>query len=187
MVVKQRRLIGFVVASFALVAILTLFQQQFDGVLAVERFRTELDLASEQAQLPNLDILPALVYAESRGNESAVSSIGALGLCQVLPTTAAELAERYQLPGPPWSPAQNLELGAYYLAQLLNDFSGDLELAVLAYRLGPAHVSRKIVEAGSILSYKQSLRRRKPSTWEYLTQIKRFTDRFEERRLALNP
>ena len=181
----RRRLVCFVLGAFAITAIAVLWQQSFDGILAVEEFQPAIDQAAVEAGLENPDLLAALVYAESRGNPAAVSSVGALGLCQLLPTTAVELALRHGISGPPWSPADNLRMGAHYLAELLLMFDHNVDLALLAYRLGPGRVSRLIMEAGSPSSYIKALRRRRPSAWEYRTQIMRFEQRFRERRLAL--
>ena len=82
-------------------------------------------------------LLAAVVEAESSFNAMAVSPVGALGLMQVMPATAASYGA-----GDPLNPAVNVDLGARYLSRLLNRFGGDLELALAAYNAGPGAVDR---------------------------------------------
>ena len=79
-------------------------------------------------------LLKAVAKVESSFNPKAVSPKGALGLMQLLPTTA-------QLVGikDPFDPLENLKGGALYLRQLLQEF-GDLSLALAAYNAGPEKV-----------------------------------------------
>jgi hypothetical protein len=82
-------------------------------------------------------LVAAIVEAESSFNAGAVSPVGAVGLMQVMPATAATYGA-----GDPWNPAVNIDLGARYLSRLLNRFGGDLELALAAYNAGPGAVER---------------------------------------------
>ncbi|MGD1148970.1 MAG: lytic transglycosylase domain-containing protein [Thermoanaerobaculaceae bacterium] len=91
------------------------------------------------AAATRVGIDPALVLAvvevESGQAPDAVSAKGAVGLMQVLPETAAEIG----LPNAA-DPARNLEAGCRYLADLLDSFGGDVELALAAYNAGPGAV-----------------------------------------------
>lgn len=82
-------------------------------------------------------LLASVVEAESSFNPEAVSQRGAIGLMQVLPTTAGSTdgAELYD-------PDQNIEAGARYLGYLLELYDGDLELALGAYNAGPGNIRR---------------------------------------------
>jgi hypothetical protein len=82
-------------------------------------------------------LLAAVVEAESGFNPAAVSPDGAIGLMQVLPSTAALFGK-----GDPFNPAVNVDLGARYLSRLLERFDGDLALALAAYNAGPGNVVR---------------------------------------------
>lgn len=79
-------------------------------------------------------LVAAIVSAESGFVPDAVSPKGAVGLMQILPSTGAgtDLLDPYA----------NLDAGSRYLARLLREFDGDLELAVAAYNAGPAAVAR---------------------------------------------
>ena len=125
--------------------------------------------ATENKIDPNL--LAGLVYAESRGKADSVSSVGALGLCQLMPPTAAELAEQMVISGPPYSPEDNLRMGARYLSKMLRRHDGNVDLALLSYRLGPARVDRQMKAAGGQDAYFLSLQGKSPTPWAYRDQI----------------
>lgn len=82
-------------------------------------------------------LVAAVVQAESSFDTEAVSSQGALGLMQMMPTTAEQLgvADAYD-------PSQNLDAGASYLAYLLRRADNDLVLALAGYNAGPGTVDR---------------------------------------------
>ena len=87
----------------------------------------------------------AIMRQESRFNPSATGPAGSIGLMQLQPATAREMARRYQLV---WKsnqtlldPAQNTALGLAYLAELQRKF-GTAEHAVAAYNIGPARLRR---------------------------------------------
>jgi soluble lytic murein transglycosylase-like protein len=154
---------------------------RINGVRAVEAWLPEIRAASEEASLPDPFLLAGLVYAESRGHADSVSSIGALGLCQLVPSTAADVGQRRGIPYEDMSPADNLRLGAWYLAEQLTRFDEDVDLALLAYRLGPTRVARELAAAGSKEAYAESLRGRRPSPWGYREQVLELRTLFEAR------
>ena len=88
----------------------------------------------------------ALVRQESRFNPQAVSPVGAAGLMQVMPASAAVAAGADQLkadPSPRFNPAFNLRVGQDYFTWLVEKGVGhDLVRAVAAYNAGPAPVTR---------------------------------------------
>ncbi len=98
-------------------------------------FGQAIRFAADQHGLDAL-LLAAIVEAESSFDPLAVSAQGAIGLTQVLPSTA----ER------PWElltiPEINLDAGAGYLRSLLKLYDGDLEIALAAYNAGPGNVRR---------------------------------------------
>lgn len=82
-------------------------------------------------------LLRAVVRKESAGVPCAVSPVGALGLMQLMPATAAAAGVNE-----PFEPRQNLEAGARLLRQLLERYGGDLSLALSAYNAGPGAVDQ---------------------------------------------
>ncbi|MDA0710951.1 MAG: lytic transglycosylase domain-containing protein [bacterium] len=84
---------------------------------------------------PNL--VRAVIYVESAGDPDAVSREGAMGLMQLMPTTADEMGVKS-----PYEPGQNIFGGTRYLSRMLEQF-GSLDLALWAYNAGPEGVKRK--------------------------------------------
>jgi soluble lytic murein transglycosylase-like protein len=99
-------------------------------------YGSEIWRASQRRRVDGL-LVAAIVQAESRFTPGAVSPRGAIGLMQLLPSTG-ELYGVNDLQ----DPHVNLDVGSRYLARLLRDFDGDLELALAAYNAGPATVAR---------------------------------------------
>ncbi len=94
-------------------------------------------LAAQAAQKAGIDpnLFLALVQQESGFNPGAVSPVGATGLTQLMPGTAADLGVD------PNDPLANLYGGARYLRQQLDTF-GDPKLALAAYNAGPGAVQK---------------------------------------------
>lgn len=80
-------------------------------------------------------VVRALIEAESGFNPAARSSSGAIGLMQLMPSTARSLGVN------PFVPEQNIEGGVRYFSQLLKMF-GKLDLALVAYNAGPGFAER---------------------------------------------
>jgi len=89
------------------------------------------------------EIAFGLVKAESSFKNSSTSPVGAVGLTQLMPKTAAWLQ-----PGVTTKqlrdPGTNLRIGFRYLKQLTDKYEGDTRLALLAYNRGPGTVDREI-------------------------------------------
>lgn len=84
-------------------------------------------------------LVAALVEAESHFRSRRVSPRGAVGLMQILPSTAADFGDEEQ---DLFDPRVNLEIGTRYLGTLIDLYDGDLELALAAYNAGPGTVAR---------------------------------------------
>jgi soluble lytic murein transglycosylase-like protein len=98
----------------------------FDALIA----RTARDFEVEPA------LVKAVVAAESNFQIRAVSRVGALGLMQLMPATAAQMGVRE-----PFRPSENLRGGTRYLRAMLDRY-GDVRRALAAYNAGPTAVDR---------------------------------------------
>jgi Transglycosylase SLT domain len=97
------------------------------------------NLIRASAQKHGVDerLVKLVVEAESNYDAKAVSRKNALGLMQLLPSTAA----RYAVTNV-FDPAQNIEAGTHYLKDLLERYRGNVKLALAAYNAGPEMVDR---------------------------------------------
>ena len=105
------------------------------------------------AKESNLDVamLRGLVRQESVFDASAKSRAGAMGLTQLMPSTAKSLArsvlrQRYRRAFL-YDPGVNAQLGAAYLRRLLDQFGGSPVLALAAYNGGPTRIARLVRES----------------------------------------
>jgi soluble lytic murein transglycosylase len=124
------------------------------AVLAVAVLRLLLPpaywaLAQDVARPLHLDprLVLAVMKAESDFRPDVVSRAGAIGLMQVMPSTAAWLWRRSGERGPftperLLDPAVNARIGAFYLAYLMRGTKGNLALALAAYNSGPQNAAR---------------------------------------------
>lgn len=94
------------------------------------------------------NLVRAVIETESGGNPSAVSRKGAVGLMQLMPTTALELGVKNM-----YSAEQNLEAGVRYLHTLIDRYGGDLDKALAAYNAGAGAVDR----AGGVPHYRETV------------------------------
>ena len=104
-------------------------------------------------------LVRAVIKVESDYNPSAVSSKGALGMMQLIPTTAELLKV-----SDPLDPEQNIRGGSHYLRMMLDQFNGNLDLALAAYNAGPTAVRRY----GGVPPFEETQR--------YLTKVKYYLD-----------
>ncbi len=107
---------------------------------AVSSSSEELEsLVAKYAAMRSLDpdLVRAVIQVESGGQTMALSNKGAMGLMQLMPGTARELAV-----DDPYDAEQNVSGGTQYLSRMLDLFNGNLELALSGYNAGPEAVNR---------------------------------------------
>ncbi len=116
-------------------------------------------------------LLAAIVFVESRFRPEAVSKVGARGLMQLMPETAADVSARHgmgelreeQL----HQPELNITLGSLYFAELHQRF-GRTERALAAYNAGPTLVE----QWGDRVEF--------PETQRFVEQVQLHRQRLEE-------
>jgi hypothetical protein len=104
--------------------------------LELVKYRSETKQAAEQNKLSEA-LIRAVIHAESNFKATALSSKGAIGLMQLMPTTAQELGVAN-----PTNTSENIAGGSQYLAQQLARFNNNERLALAAYNAGPTAVER---------------------------------------------
>ena len=129
-------------------------QRGFDGIRTSFGLRAifpkrHFDLIEQYSKINQLDpiLVLSLIKQESAFDETAGSSVGALGLMQVMPTTALETES--DLPIHLLHHAEdNIRVGTTYLKKLLDRYQGNRALALAAYNAGPNAVDRWLKAVG---------------------------------------
>ena len=92
-------------------------------------------------------LVRAVIQTESNWNPGAMSRKGAIGLMQLIPTTAQRFGAVDA-----FNPKQNVDAGVRYLRVLLERYNGNLDLALAAYNAGEGAVDR----ANGIPAYRET-------------------------------
>lgn len=139
---------------------LTLVQAQYDRAEKVIRYSSRFDVPAgmagnvfDAALREGIDpeLAFRLVRLESEFNPHAVSKVGAIGLTQLMPSTA-RLFDKSVTRDKLFDRDTNLRIGFHYLHTLLDQFHGNVRLALLAYNRGEDAVWRDVhagVNAGN--------------------------------------
>ena len=111
-----------------------------ENAVTIQTGSTSMDAifeeAAERYNVP-LNLLKAIGKAESGFNANAVSPAGAQGVMQLMPSTARALGV-----DDPFDARSNIMGGARYIAEKLNQYNGDIELALAAYNAGSGNVAK---------------------------------------------
>ncbi len=102
--------------------------------------REELErIVEEKSKKYGLDVklIKEMIREESGWNVNAVSPKGAMGIMQLMPSTALLMGVKN-----PFDPNENIDAGIRYMKYLLEKFNGNIALALAAYNAGPNLVER---------------------------------------------
>lgn len=121
--------------------------------LRAKTFNKTIEAAAKTHHL-DADLIRAVAQVESCFDSKAVSRVGAQGIMQLMPATAAELGVFDS-----FNAAQNINGGAHYLAKMMKRFNQSHRLALAAYNAGPGSVEKH----GGIPPF--------PETQAYVTKV----------------
>ena len=103
-------------------------------------------------------LVEILISVESGFRIDAISPRGAVGLMQILPTTALDMGIIN-----PFDPVENMHAGCRYLKSMIKRYNGNLELALAAYNAGPGAVDKY----GGVPPFKETRNYVKKILWQY--------------------
>jgi len=113
-------------------------------------------------------LFEALVQAESRGKQSAVSNKGARGVAQLMPGTMRDPGYGIK-PVRDDSEEENRRVGREYLGAMLKKYRGDIDNALAAYNWGPGNVDKHLKKYGELTPEKLP-----KETRSYIPKVKNF-------------
>ncbi|MEQ1704732.1 MAG: lytic transglycosylase domain-containing protein [Rickettsiales bacterium] len=93
----------------------------------------------------------AITRQESEFDSMARSPAGAVGMMQLLPSTAKEVAKKSDMeyfPNKLHDPEYNMILGSLYLQRMIDNYDGSLIMAIAAYNAGPGNVYKWVKKSG---------------------------------------
>lgn len=109
----------------------------------VVQWRPVVEDATRNLRYVTPDLAMSVIQQESKGNATAVSPAGAVGLMQLMPGTARDLGVSN-----PYDPVANIRGGVRYLDDLIARYDGDVQKGLMAYNWGMGNVDKHL--AGQI-------------------------------------
>lgn len=144
------------------------------------RYEEAIAAASERYNVDPF-LICAVIETESQWDALAESGQGAVGLMQVLPSTAEDVALRGLVNADEYDPADlvdpetNIMYGTAYLSFLIDYFDGSTDFAVAAYNAGPGNAEMWIESSGALHNAITF-----PETQAYLIKVRNAHARYQE-------
>lgn len=148
---RKRYFVVFIIILCIVAILFGVFRIQ-DMVLKMIYPQKYAELVNQYAEENDLDplLVFAIIKAESNFDEDVVSNSGAVGLMQLMESTAQEMADDLAIEIPTkeslFDPELNIQIGTYYFAYLLGIYEGNIYLALTAYNAGIGNVNTWIEE-----------------------------------------
>ncbi len=171
-------LLGVVIALAAVAFLFLRGPQAWQRNYYQLEYRRQIELAAQWHTVSPY-LVAAVIEAESDWDPQARSAVGAVGLMQVMPSTANELAARHLVDGEKYPPDRlseprvNIEYGTAYLRYLVERYH-EVETALAAYNAGLANADTWAAEGGDIREQIEF-----PATRHFVLKVSRGKDVYE--------
>ncbi|MCX6806734.1 MAG: lytic transglycosylase domain-containing protein [Candidatus Berkelbacteria bacterium] len=173
----MRRLIKiYVVLSvilFGVIIFYVRFPKIWGSAVYPLEYEGEIIKYSKEFQI-SPSFVASVIYSESHFHQDAISSAGAVGLMQIMPTTGARLAktlgDKDFTVDKLRDPDRNIRYGTYYLKELIDRHQGDMDKALMAYNGGEGAVI-SYESRGTLPRETEGYVRKVKGTWEMYQQI----------------
>ncbi len=146
-------------------------------------YHRELILHEAEKHDQDPRLIAAIIWVESRFKDHALSSKGAMGLMQLMPTTGSWAAEMARLELQEvedlLEPRVNIALGTWYFNNLLQIFDGNVYAALAAYNGGQGHVSRWLKTGTWDGSLENAEKIPFPETRQFVLKVARTYERYK--------
>lgn len=171
MKLSKKLLLYFLMAGMPIILVYLFIELIFPGLMIqqvegrIEQYKNIIQKYAQESNIPE-ELIMVVIEIESRGRPDGVSNKGAVGLMQVMPATMRDVVARLRIPeGDLKEPDFNIRVGTAYLRMMLNQFKGEIWLALAAYHAGPTRVrqwmkklpgrsAQEVIEKGA---YKQTV------------------------------
>ncbi|MBQ7859863.1 MAG: lytic transglycosylase domain-containing protein [Faecalibacterium sp.] len=148
---QRRRLLMLIVAAIFLVILGSAVKQQVQQLLYPRKYQWEIETWANEYGVDPL-LIEAFVETESGFDPNAQSEVGARGLMQITEETFEWIKSKIAPQEPLtfddlYDPEVNIRFGAYYVAECMKRYSGDVSTTAAAYHSGWGTVDRLLKKA----------------------------------------
>lgn len=127
----------------------TLRHPRYLAIVYPKAYMEVIETEATKQQL-DTDLVRSLIRQESAFGLRALSTSSAMGLMQMIPPTAQDIAKqlkmKVQIPDDMYRPEINVPMGTFYLRQMIDEFNGKVPLALAAYNAGPHRLKKWLQE-----------------------------------------